>query len=45
MTRNHLLILSLQRRPREPRGVWRMTMDVIGQAFGARLPEGRERGR
>lgn len=35
MTRNHLLILSMQPRPPTQRSVWRMTMDVLGQAFGA----------
>ncbi|GAA0650192.1 hypothetical protein [Brevundimonas lenta] len=44
MTRNHLLKLTLQPR-RAERSVWRMTLDVIGQAFGARSPEGGERGR
>ena len=38
MSRNHLLILSTRPRPSanpatNP-GVWRMTMDVLGQAFG-----------
>lgn len=35
MTRNHLLILSMHSRPPAGRGVWRMTLDVLGQAFGA----------
>lgn len=38
MTRNHLLILSMKRRPPARAGVWRMTMDVLGQAFGAPRP-------
>lgn len=43
MTRNYILKLSLQ--PRSTPSVWRMTLDLIGQAFGAPLPHGRERGR
>lgn len=43
MTRNHLLKLSLQSCPE--RSVWRMTMDLVGQAFGARPVQGRERAR
>lgn len=35
MTRNHLLILSMNARPPAGRSVWRMTLDVLGQAFGA----------
>lgn len=35
MTRNHLLILSMKPRPPAQGGVWRMTLDVLGQAFGA----------
>lgn len=34
MTRNHL-ILSMKPRPPAQGGVWRMTLDVLGQAFGA----------
>ena len=43
MTRNHLLKLSLQ--PRRSPSVWRMAMDVLGQAFGAGPRADRERGR
>lgn len=35
MTRNHLLILSMQPRPSAGPSVWRMTMTVLGAAFGA----------
>ena len=34
MTRNHLLILSMQPSRSPRRSVWRMTMDVIGATFG-----------
>jgi hypothetical protein len=34
MTRNHLLSLSTKPRPPGAPGVWRMTMDLLGQAFG-----------
>lgn len=34
MNRNHLLLLSMKPHPPAPRTVWRMTMDVLGQAFG-----------
>jgi hypothetical protein len=44
MSRNHLLHQSIQPRPPGPRGVWRMTMDLLGQAFGL-PPEGSERRR
>lgn len=37
MTRNHLLSLSL-RRPSARPGVWRMTLNLIGLAFGAPCP-------
>ena len=43
MSRNQLLKLSLQ--PRSAPGVWRMTLVLIGQAFGARPQQNRERGR
>ncbi|WP_439472496.1 hypothetical protein [Brevundimonas sp.] len=43
MTRNALLTQSLKPRPVAPPSVWRMAMDVIGQAFGAAST--RERGR
>lgn len=43
MTRNHLLKLTLRRQPAEPVSVWRMTMDVLGAAFGA--PSGRREAR
>ncbi|WP_291538664.1 hypothetical protein [Brevundimonas sp.] len=43
MTRNHMLKLSLQ--PRSTPSVWRMTLDLIGQAFGAPSPQDRGRGR
>jgi|GEM_PF-2471156 len=45
MTRNSLLIHGLKPRSQTPRGVWRMTMDLIGQAFGAPPASNRERGR
>lgn len=35
VTRNHLLILSMKPRSPAQRSVWRMTLDVLGQAFGA----------
>lgn len=35
MTRNHLLKLTLRPRPVGEVSVWRMTMDVLGVAFGA----------
>lgn len=35
MTRNHLLTLSTKPRPAMQRSVWRMTLGVLGQAFGA----------
>lgn len=35
MTRNRLLILSMKPRPPAGRSVWRMTLEVLGQAFGA----------
>lgn len=44
MTRNHLLIQSTRPRPEGQRSVWRMTLDLIGLAFGA-APEGSERRR
>ncbi|MFN3559996.1 MAG: hypothetical protein ACK4UQ_12005 [Brevundimonas sp.] len=34
MTRNHLLKLSVRPRPAAQPTVWRMTMDLLGQAFG-----------
>ncbi|MFC7377165.1 hypothetical protein [Brevundimonas sp. GCM10030266] len=40
MTRNHLLKATLNSRPE--RAVWRMTMDLIGQAFGARPAASRQ---
>lgn len=45
MTRNSLLIHGLRRRPQATPGVWRMTMDLIGLAFGARPASDRERDR
>ena len=44
MTRNHLLILSMKPRPPAQGGVWRMTLHVLGQAFGV-LAVGPERRR
>jgi hypothetical protein len=35
MTRNHLLLLSLQPRPPARRSIWRMALDLLGHAFGA----------
>ncbi len=35
MTRNHLLIASMKPRPPAERSVWRMTMELLGYAFGA----------
>ncbi len=35
MTRNHLLILSMTPRPAARSSVWSMTLNVLGQAFGA----------
>ena len=43
MTRNHLFKLSTRRGPAGRPSVWRMTMDVLGQAFGA--PTGRREDR
>ncbi|WP_343794341.1 hypothetical protein [Brevundimonas kwangchunensis] len=40
MTRNHLLRLSTRPTTASRPSVWRMTMDVLGQAFGVR-PETR----
>ncbi|WP_292086957.1 hypothetical protein [Brevundimonas sp.] len=34
MTRNHLLKLSARPSPASQPSVWRMTMDVLGLAFG-----------
>jgi len=45
MTRNSLLIHSLKPRPQGTPGVWRMTLDLVGLAFGARSASDRERGR
>ena len=45
MTRNSLLIHSLKPRPQGTPGVWRMTLDLVGLAFGARPSSNRERGR
>ena len=45
MTRNALLNLSLKSRDRRPPGVWRMTLDLIGLAFGVRPAPARERRR
>lgn len=35
MTRNHLLVLSMKPCSPTKYGVWRMTLDLLGQAFGA----------
>ncbi|HWW12041.1 MAG TPA: hypothetical protein VN018_05965 [Brevundimonas sp.] len=45
MTRNSLLIHALKPRPQGTRSVWRMTLDLVGQAFGARPSSDRESGR
>ena len=41
MTRNHLLRLSTRALPANQLVVWRMTMDLLGLAFGA-APSRRE---
>lgn len=45
MTRNSLLVHGLKPRQQTSPGVWRMTMDLIGQAFGAGPAPDRERRR
>jgi hypothetical protein len=42
VSRNHLLILSMTRRRPAPPSVWRMTLDLLGHAFGVAVsPERR----
>jgi hypothetical protein len=45
MTRNSLLIQSRKPRPQGTPSVWRMTLDLVGMAFGARPASDRECGR
>jgi hypothetical protein len=43
MTRNHLLKLSTRSSPVGQPGVWRMTMNLLGMAFGAPVSRGEDR--